>query len=160
MNLYDLTRDLHHKAERHPCGKAMADGSISAEGWADWLGALCTIHLCLDPHMDTALHRVNQIATDMHKHGVSPKPITAAYRLAGYIDSETANGVGYIFAGAHLRGGAVIRRRMPWPCSHLTFTDARAADVAVKALREDVTAAEAARHTFEAIIAIMDEVRA
>jgi hypothetical protein len=159
VSLYDLTTDLHHRAETHPVGTAMSSGSISAEAWADWLCALDVVHEALDPLLDPALGRLDVIREDIEAHGVPGHVPPAARRLAEAVTPDTAPGIGYIFAGAHLRGGAVLRRRLPWPCAHLTFKDARAADRAVRALRGTVSAADDARMTFRAILDVFDDLR-
>jgi heme oxygenase len=140
----------------------MAAGDITAQEWADWLGALALIHAALDVHLPACLHRQRELMLDRLATDAISRPSRAALDFAFTLDTETAvMGAAYIFFGAHLRGGAVIRKRLEpkgFPCAHLRFDQAREADEAVKALRDDLSLAPGAVAAFEAILAIMDEI--
>lgn len=162
MSLYEATRALHHQAEAHPFGARMAAGEITAQEWADWLGALAVIHAALDPHLPACLHRGRELALDRLALPEVSRPVQAAADFAFSLHSPASiGGAAYIFAGAHLRGGAVIRKRLEplgLPCAHLRFDQAREADEAIKALRGDLSLVPGAVAAFEAILAIMDEI--
>ena len=72
MELRNETKELHHSAERHPIGSAMADGTISERWWVDWIQALLTIHTELDRHLPKSLHRVQELAKDLSESSLIP----------------------------------------------------------------------------------------
>jgi heme oxygenase len=163
VTLYEATRDLHHAAEAHPFGTALASGNIAAQPYADWLCAQWTVHRALDPLIPAPLARADAMEADMRAMlPIKPRPVEAARRFAATITPGLrAVGVGYIFSGAHLRGGAVIRKRLEpkgLPCGHMRFADARAANEALTGMRETIEAAPHARDAFAAIIEVMDEI--
>jgi heme oxygenase len=161
MILAQETKELHHAAERHEIGGSMADGTISAPRWREWLSALLTVHGALDPHMPESLWRVVQIEQDLSDLNL---PITvnwAAHRFAETMTNEAAiAGAAYVFTGAHLMGGAVMERRLGHrlPCAHLRWADRQEALRAWRPMRERADAVGAAKDAFAAVISIMDEI--
>ena len=163
MSLRDATRELHHAAEEHPFGRRMAAGEITRAEWARWCGALRQVHVVLDGSLPPCLQRGGALLLDLAilvPH--VPSFNSAAARCAAECSSAIgAAGAAYIFGGAHLRGGAVIRKRLEplgLPCHHLRFEDARAANDWLTALRAAEGVAGAARAAFRSVIAIMDEI--
>lgn len=164
MSLYELTRTLHHEAETHPWGKRMAVGDITMKEYADWLGALSTIHEALDPNLPVALQRCGALMEDtlacLPEQGT---PNKAASEFAKSLhDPVSIGGAAYIMIGAHFRGGAVIRKRMEpkgFPCRHLRFSDAAAADQFLKLLRPLEDLAPGAQRCFRATINVMEEIQ-
>jgi len=164
MSLYEATRDLHHAAEAHPFAKAMMAGDISRQAWADWCGAMARIHGRIDPHAPPPLRRLNELQADL----VNLLPVTPRHcasvteYLREMTEPETIGGAIYIFAGAHLRGGAVLRKRLAptgLPCRHLHFdSGAREANEALTELRSETAYANGARRAFHATVALMDEI--
>lgn len=165
MNLYDATKDLHHDAEKHPFGARMAAGEISKQEWADWLGAMQAIHLAIDPHLPPALQRGGALLLDLTRTlPVMPRVCWSARRFSGALDGPISiGGAAYILSGAHLRGGAVIRKRLEplgMSCAHLRFDQAREGNEWICALRDAPEVAPGARAAFGAIIEVMDEIQA
>lgn len=163
MSLYEATTDLHHDAEQHPWGQRMAQGEISRSEYADWLGALTEIHVELDRHLPPYLQRGGELLLDAAATLPDmPRPIEAAMELADTLtDPVSIGGAAYIFCGAHLRGGAVIRKRMEpkgFSCHHLRFIEAKAANSWLVALRPHMELVPGARRAFEGIIRIMDDI--
>jgi heme oxygenase len=157
MILASATKELHHAAERHSVGGSMADGTISEQYWADWLGALWVIHKELDPHLPVVLHRVERLETDLNEMELTPRFIEAA---VSYTDILDPAGAAYVFTGAHLMGGAVMERKLRdrLPCAHLRWDDRQEALRAWRPMRENGDAADAAKAAFAAVISIMDEI--
>lgn len=162
--LWHATRELHHAAEQHPVGAAMAAGTISPRWWLDWCGALRTIHAELDPHLPEALHRVARLDSDCaHMAPLQPRPSYAAAQFAAQLlNPGLIDGAAYVFTGAHLMGGAITDRALAGslPCQHLRWDDRRAALEAWKPWRssDDPSVANGARTAFAAVLAIMDGV--
>ena len=167
MNLYDATTELHHTAEQHSFGSRMALGELSADEWAGWLHSLLVVHVALDAHLPGCVSRAETLADDYLASGGVVPPAPAARQYASELataSEETVLGAAYIFCGAHLRGGAVIRKRLEpkgIQCDHLRFGDqAREADQFLKSLRERPELAEAAREAFRRVIGIMGDLDA
>jgi heme oxygenase len=161
MNLREITRPLHHSAEQHPIGAAMANGTISKQDWADWLGALLIVHRKIDPLLPAACGRVSQILSDLE----ACKPFEPRENLPAisYANSLTSyQGAFYVFTGAHLMGGAVIRKRLVnrLPCEHLAWADRKEAIQSWQHLREATEHAKASKDAFSAILRIMDAIYA
>jgi hypothetical protein len=163
MSLYELTRHLHHACEAHPFGQRMASGAISRGEWADWLGALSTIHTVLDPHLPPCLRRGPELLEDaVATLPDAPRPLSVA---AAYARSLTGpvmlGGAAYIFSGAHFRGGAVMRKRLEplgFSCAHLRFADAAGANAQIVSLRNIDHLAFGAQEAFAAILRIMGQI--
>jgi len=163
MNLRDLTRDLHHAAEAHPFGTRMSQGDITRQEWADWLASLRCVHTKLDAHLPPFLDRRGQILLDLGMLlPINGTPAKAANDLSWVSDSVSSIiGTAYIFGGAHLRGGAVMRKRLEplgFPCSHLRYDQAKEANDYIVSLRDISHAADGATKAFNMIIRIMDEI--
>lgn len=162
MDLRELTRELHHAAEAHPFGTKMSSGVVTAQEWADWVASLRCVHTALDTSLPPSLDRRGELLLDLGLllpvHGVRA---AAASRFALTLtEPDRIIGAAYIFMGAHLRGGAVIRKRLEpvgLPCNHLRFTQAKEANDYIVALRDIREAAAGATAAFKAIIEIMDE---
>jgi heme oxygenase len=158
--LRDATLDLHHAAERHPVGQAMADGTISERWWLDWLGALRVVHATLDPHLPAVLHRIHQIDADIAAMAPMQPAVGHAPRL--FAQSLTTHlavtGAAYVFTGAHLFGGALTARAVGsrLPSSHLLWVDRPAALHVFRPMRNAIEAELYARNAFAAVLAIMD----
>ena len=162
MDLRELTRELHHAAEQHPFGTKMSNGDVTTQEWADWVASLRCVHTVLDPNLPPSLDRRGELLLDLGL--LLPDcgaPSLAADRFASTLTKpDRVIGAAYIFMGAHLRGGAVIRKRLEpkgLPCNHLRFAQAKEANDYIVALRDISHAAAGATAAFEAIIAIMDE---
>lgn len=160
MSLREATKDYHHAAERHPVGAAMADGTISAQWWADWLGALFIVHSAIDPGLPEALRRTQQIAEDIAAVGVQPRLNQAALRYALHMTDADREAAAYVFTGAHLMGGAITARQVSdrLPTQHLQWEDRQDAVRCWKPLRDRDDLAEPACRAFAAVLAICEDV--
>ncbi|QBF32133.1 hypothetical protein [Thalassococcus sp. S3] len=163
--LWQRTRDVHHRAEQHPLAKAMMDGTISPQHWADWLNAQLTLQRVLDPYLPPAVQRSAALAGDL----LSMLPIVARPNKAAQdhaerlTDIQSVFGAAYILIGSYKRGGRVIEKAMQakgldLPSSHVRFEDNADAERFVTRLRERRDLGDAAYRTFAAIIDIMDEI--
>lgn len=163
--LWQATRDLHHQAEAHPLARAMIDGTITPQAWADWLQAHLTIQLALDPHLPPAVRRADALAFDLlallpvEAH---PSPAAATF-AATLIDTVSIFGTAYLTIGAHRRGGRVIEKALrtsgrDLPSRHTSFEDGAAAEAFVKQLREIPHLAPGARRAFATLTSVMDEI--
>lgn len=162
MDLRELTRELHHAAEQHPFGTKMSNGDVTNQEWADWVASLRHIHTKLDPNLPPCLDRRGELLLDLGL--LLPVDGHRAFAAIKFADTLTTPdrviGAAYIFMGAHLRGGAVIRKRLEpkgLPCNHLRFSQAKEANDYIVALRDISHAAAGATAAFRAIIEIMDE---
>jgi hypothetical protein len=168
QGLYAATRELHHACEAHPVGQRMSAGTVSPQEWADWLAAFRAIHQAIDPHMPLHLARVALLDADIAAmqavHGVAARESHAAHVFADSLDTEEARlGAAYVLHGAHRRGGAVLARIMSGaglPTAHVFYPLPAATEEFVKGLRERTDLAEAATATFQALLAVMDEIAA
>lgn len=163
VSLYEATRDLHHEAEKHPFGGRMASGTLSVQEWADWLWAQKHVHEALDPHLPPSMQRGGALLLDLAMMlPLLPRPSTAAASFAHDLSSTPLiAGAAYVFGGAHLRGGAVIRKRLEphgLPCAHLRFDQAREANEWLTALRSAPGIEQGARAAFRSILSVMDEI--
>jgi len=161
MALREDTRDLHHACEQHPVGAAMSDGTVDAQTWTDWLGCLATVHAFLDWHVAPELRRIERLGEDvraMAARGYQPRANGAALRYAAlglHVEAAT-----YVFTGAHLMGGEVMRRKLEnrLPCEHLRWYNRRASLDLWRPYREATGISERARDAFAAILSMMDEI--
>ena len=163
--LWQATRDLHHQAEAHPLARAMIDGTITPQAWADWLHAHLTIQLALDPHLPLAVRRADALAMDLLALlPIKAHPSPAAAELAVTLTNTVAIfGAAYLTIGAHRRGGRVIEKALrtagrDLPSQHTVFADGPAAEAFVKQLREIPALAPGARQAFAALTRVMDEI--
>lgn len=158
--LRELTRPLHHSAEQHVIGSAMADGTVSAERWAAWCAALLPVHAVLDLTLPECLHRTKELVHDLTVLPVAfVSPVALTY--AKELDTEAALlGAAYVFTGAHLMGGAVIERRVKdrLPCAHLRWGDRRTSIDTWSPLRYRSDLKGHADKAFASIIRIMDDI--
>ena len=162
MSLKQATKTQHHAAERHPVGAAMADGTISPQWWADWLGALFIIHSAIDCWLPEPMQRLTQIAYDVHKNGLTPNPSYAALAYAQSItDRQRAEGAAYVFTGAHLMGGAITAKENAYrvPVTHLLWDDRKEVVQQWSPLRDREDLEAYALEAFEVVIQIMDEIK-
>jgi hypothetical protein len=158
------TKELHHRAEQHPIGAAMSRGDIDPQAWADWLVALLTVHMALDPALPGPMRRTAEIRADMwNMKGLWGRYNRAADKFAGtLVTRERIDAAAYVFTGAHLMGGAVMAQRIGdrLPTSHLQWGDRREALDLWRPLRLRWELVEDAKACFDAIIEIMDEIQA
>jgi len=164
LSLYDRTKSVHHDAEEHPFGKRMAHGDITLPEWADWLGAMQQVHLWLDPFLPPFLQRGGTLTFDLAQTlPTEPRDVSASHHFMASMPTGPVKvgGAAYVLTGAHLRGGAVIRKRLipkGFPCNHLRFHEPKLANDWIVALREAPYLEPGAHAAFESIIAIMDEI--
>lgn len=158
--LRDLTRPLHHAAEEHVIGGAMAAGDISATRWAAWCAALLPIHAVLDLQLPVSLRRTYELIDDLNAGPIAPMNATAMLFSTTLNRQDAILGATYVFTGAHLMGGAVIERRINGrlPCAHLRWKDRRQAITDWSPLRLQTELKHDADNAFAAVISIMDEI--
>ena len=159
--LWEATRDLHHACEEHPVGAAMASGKPPMQWYADWLSALWTLHMIIDPYLPQVLHRTEKINQDLTNTGISSNIILAANNYVMTLEREQdIAGAAYVLTGAHLMGGEIMRRRLVgYPTSHLEWNDRKAAISELIKFREREDIVIEARNCFQALLNIMDEIK-
>ena len=162
MSLKQATKTQHHAAERHPVGAAMADGTISPQWWADWLGALFIIHSAIDPYLPESMRRTRQIAADLAALGVQPHLSQAALRYVSNMTDTKRQAATYVFTGAHLMGGAITAKAVGdrLPTEHLQWDNRQVVVQAWKPLRERADLADESRSAFDAVLEICEEILA
>jgi len=162
MSLKDATKTQHHAAERHPVGAAMADGTISPQWWADWLGALFIIHSAIDPFLPDSMRRTKQIAADLAQLNVQPHLSQAAIKYVSDMSDKKRQAATYVFTGAHLMGGAITAKAVGdrLPTEHLQWDNRKEVVQLWKPLRDRSDLAEESRGAFEAVLKICEEILA
>jgi hypothetical protein len=160
MKLWEATRDLHHACEEHPVGYAMSTGSPPIKWYADWLGALESIHAVIDPDLPSTLWRTERITADIDTLRVEPLMLGCVKDYVEKLaDPLTRAGAAYVLTGAHLMGGEVMRRRLVgYPTKHLEWEDRQAAIGELKKMRDREELTEPARECFQALLNVMDEI--
>jgi hypothetical protein len=161
MELRNETKELHHAAERHPIGTAMANGTISERWWIDWIQALLTIHTELDQHVPESMRRVQELAMDLSESSLIPNTNQAAIKYAATLTDRIAiEGAAYVFTGAHLMGGAVTDRALAGrlPSNHLRWTDRQQSLADWKPLRTKVELKNSADRAFATVLEILNEI--
>lgn len=160
--LYQETRDLHHACEQHVVGAGMSDGSIPEEYWVDWLFALYYIHLAIDHEVHPLMRRTNELEKDVKECSVIPivndKAMDFHFELE--TDSQLRLAAQYVVTGAHLMGGAITKKRIGdrLPTHHLQFEDRSSLVKIWKPLRDRTDLTQPARHVFQMLLEIMDEI--
>jgi hypothetical protein len=163
MELRNETKTLHHSAESHPIGAAMADGTISEQWWIDWIQALLTIHTELDQHLPSSIHRAKELAKDLTESLLIPNVNQSAVAYVATLTNPIAiEGAAYVFTGAHLMGGAVTDRALAGrlPCNHLRWADRQQSLADWKPLRTKIELKEEATRAFAAVLSILNEIHA
>lgn len=157
--LWQQTRELHHACEQHEVGSAMATGKPPMQWYADWMFALLTIHKEVDKYYPVAIHRVDKLLEDLKN--LSPNEINAAKEYAATLNSEkNIAGAAYVLTGAHLMGGAVMKKRLiDYPTKHLEWDNRKIALKELEKLRQREDVVEEAKQCFFALLQIMDEIR-
>ena len=160
--LWEATRDLHHACEAHPVGAAIASGKPPMQWYADWLSALYTIHWTVDQHVAKVIRRTDRIQKDLTDTKRPVHIIRTANQYAVTLSNQKdIAGATYVLTGAHLMGGEVMRRRLVgYPTSHLEWDDRKAAISELMKFREREDVVNEARNCFQALLDIMDEIKA
>ena len=143
----------------------MANGTMSRQEWADWIGAMLQIHLAIDPYLHPSLKRSHDLQMDLISMlPVKPRHSKAADDIVSALDNtELIGGLCYVLSGANLRGGQVIRKTIAplgFPVNHLKFERDEAAqgDKWLKKLREAVELNQGCIDAFKGALSIMDEI--
>lgn len=161
--LYDTTRDLHHACEMHLVGGSMADGTISAQWWTDWIHGLYMFHSEMDGDgIGDPLSRCVELEVDLKASSVSPRENCIANLLASRLaECPRMREAGrYVLTGAHLMGGAVTKKRIGGrlPTAHLHFGNRKELMKIWTPYRERVDLTDEAREIFQHLLWSMDEI--
>ena len=170
MNLYEATQNTHHQAQMHSFGKRMAGGNLTRQEWCDWIGALAQMYQHLDKYLPLSLRRSQDLFLDL----AQLLPLEAHRSLA--VDNlirefslpdnlKLIGGLAYLLAGANLRGGQLVRKKMEvkgYPCNYLEFNSENheVAEAWLRKMREFPEFSESTNRAFEVLIAVMDEIEA
>jgi hypothetical protein len=161
MELRESTKNLHHRAEKHPIGASMANGTISERWWVDWINALLSIHMELDKHVPNSMKRCDELVKDLNGCSIISNHNYAATEYAKTLSDEyEREGAIYVFTGAHLMGGAVTDKAIDGrlPCNHLRWTDRKQTLTDWKPYREKIELKDSANRAFDAVSKILDEI--
>lgn len=163
MILKQSTQEKHNQAEQTAVGAAMADGTISAQWWADWMGAILAVHTAIDAYLPDCLQRTVPLCKDLAQLGIQPRycPAVTEY-VATLTDSAQREGAEYVFTGAHLMGGAIIHKRLAdrLPTAHLQWSDRSEAIRLWTPLRDRTDLIGPAHRAFAAVINICEQIQA
>jgi hypothetical protein len=163
--LWEATRDLHHRAEQHPVAQRMANGTTTAQEWADWMHAHWQIQQVLDPHLPSYVRRTEAFARDL----LELLPVRGSYSPAAKSFTSTLTdpvaifGAAYLLVGAHRRGGRVIEKALraagqTLPAHHVEFDRPQDVELFVRDLRERLVIADGVKRAFAALIEVLDEI--
>jgi hypothetical protein len=167
MNLHDLTKETHHKAENSLFGARYSAGILTPREYVSWLDAQYKIHELVDRVVPCSLHRCGPLARDMTQLYIYPPAynLGQTYEFLAFLKRELPYSLlaaSYILYGAHLQGGAVIKPRLVsagLPVAHLEFgEEAKQGRIWLKGLRELADLGDLANEAFQRIINIMDEI--
>jgi heme oxygenase len=160
--LHAATRDLHHAVEQTALGRSMADGTVSAQAWADWLDVLLRLHEEVDEWMPPVLRRAEAVLEDLMELPAARRVDSADLFIAKTWCERTAIGAGYVVVGAHLMGGAIIAKKIGGrlPTRHLQWGDRKAALLAFKPLRHRADCTDGAVGCFEALLDVCRAIEA
>jgi hypothetical protein len=165
MSLFDATRHLHHVCEAHPIGQAMTMATITPQQWCDWLGALRTLHMAIDPYLPPYAQVTGELTLDL----IDMLPLLPHVSIpaAGFARTlttpERIGGAAYVLVGAHRRGGRVTEKRfrdagLTLPTRHVRFFAADESEALVKWLRDRPQLAPAAVATFQCLLEVMENI--
>lgn len=164
MTMQVATKELHHRAEQHEIGAAMARGDIDPQFWADWLASLHTIHVWLDPYLTPCLRRTWELEIDLAASAAKGfqgrRTVAAMDFISALRSSADIVACTYVFTGAHLMGGAIQAQRIGdrLPTRHLQWKDRREALDAWRPLRNIEGVDAEAIKAFGLVTEIMDEI--
>lgn len=161
MILRESTKPQHDAAEQTLVGASMADGTISPQWWADWLGAVLVIHASIDPYLPECLRRTLQLCNDLDKLGIQPRHCRASLEYALTLSNQKEReGAEYVFTGAHLMGGAIIYKRLGdrLPATHLQWDNRQDAIATWSPLRDREDLIEPAQRAFGAVLNICEQI--
>lgn len=161
-SLRELVQSHHQLAENNELSRKMASGTICPKWWADWVAALLTIHQSFDHCVPAPLTRVHELAWDVC-HSELPIPTLAAAELAQKIQQDPLlqQAAGYVFTGAHLMGGAIIKKNLSTDLSsrHLEWEDRATAIELWRPWRTKVELAPQAIYCFEQIALVCEQIQ-
>lgn len=163
MILRQKTREQHEAVEQTPVAKSMADGSISPQWWADWMGAILVIHMNLDPYLPKCLQRTLQLCNDLVQLGIQPRQCPSVMEYGKTLsDPLERGGAQYAFTGAHLMGGSIIHKTLGGrlPATHLEWDNRHDALEAWKPLRDREDLVEPAQRAFVVAMSICEQIEA
>lgn len=162
MELRHATKELHHRAEQHPIGSSMANGTMPEKWWVDWIHALKVIHEVIDENVPDSIKRVAELAADEKACTLEPIPTKVAAEYAESIrgKQDEIDAATYVLVGAHLMGGAITEKNIGHrlPCEHVRWKDRAQSTRDWKPLRDRSDLVDSANRTFAVLIDVMDEI--
>jgi len=158
--LWKETRDLHHACEEHDVGSAMASGKPPLQWYADWVKSLFEIHSVIDIHYPNSINRIDKLQLDLNNL-VKPNDLIIAKEYAEKLKTEKQiAGTAYVLTGAHLMGGAVMKKRLiDYPTNHLDWEDRKQALRELNKLRSREDVIQESKDCFATLLEIMDEIK-
>lgn len=158
--LWKETRDLHHACEEHDVGAAMASGQPPIQWYTDWVRSLLEIHSVIDIHYPVVINRIDKLKLDL-ENLTKPNDLVVAKQYAESLKTEKdIAGTAYVLTGAHLMGGAVMKKRLTdYPTKHLEWEDRKQALKVLNTLRSREDVIQEAKNCFATLLEIMDEIK-
>jgi len=158
--LWKETRDLHHACEEHDVGSAMATGEPPIQWYTDWVKALFEIHSVIDMHYSDSINRTERLKLDLDELK-RPNDLIVAKEYAKKLKTEKQiAGTAYVLTGAHLMGGAVMKKRLiDYPTNHLDWENRKEALKELNKLRSREDVIQEAKDCFATLLEIMDEIK-
>lgn len=163
--LKELTKENHHKAERHAFVTAMMKNQLTPQQWTDYLIWKRDILLYLDFKLGLALihpeyDRIEKFTQDIVETnaGNSELAATKAYidHLSTLLNSKAWAHV-YVHYLGDLRGGQMLKKIVKLPMSHVDYKDGEALEDIIREHVSDELADEANK-AFELTMAAMEEI--
>jgi len=158
--LWKETRDLHHACEEHDVGAAMASGKPPIQWYADWVKALFEIHSFIDMHYPDSINRTDRLQLDLNELKKPNDLISSKKYVMSLKTEKDIAGTAYVLTGAHLMGGAVMKKRLiDYPTNHLEWEDRKQALKELNKLRSREDVIQEAKDCFATLLEIMDEIK-
>lgn len=163
MDLREATHEKHKQAENTEFSKALVEGLLTEELYHQFLFNMLQVYAAIErriPYLPSDVSRVSKFKDDLaalNRGSGTILPGTSAY--IGYIESIDIPRVWahvYVHYLGNMYGGQMIRKKLSWPSSHLSFDDVKSCITYVRGNVKDIDPAEA-NAAFDWTVRIYDE---
>ena len=160
--LFNYTRDVHGKIEKHPIGNSFAMGTAKSQDWTDWLNILLAAHQAVADVTPPVLSRIEALKVDVAGCQEAARPNEEATKLldAASKSKEMREALAYALFGSALMGGQMMRENLGGrlPVAHLHWADRSAAMAELRKMRAKADLNIEAQDVFNRLYRIMDEI--
>lgn len=160
--LFNYTRDVHGKIEKHPIGNSFAMGTAEPQHWTDWLNILLAAHQAVVDVTPPVLSRVEALKVDVAACQETPRKNEEAAKLLADVNEskDMREALAYALFGSALMGGQMMRENLGGrlPVAHLHWSDRSAAMAELRKMRIKSELNTQSQEVFERLHKIMDEI--